>query len=95
MELSNQQPHEEQADVLGIVLSILSHRFLIIVSILISIFIGIIYTYYNPDVFKTAATLLITKDQSDPSSFYSIMKMNFFIINILKVKTMLPFLIQH
>ena len=69
MELSNQQPHEEQTDVLGIVLSILSHRFLIIVSILISIFIGIIYTYYNPDVFKTAATLLITKDQSDPSSF--------------------------
>ena len=70
MELSNQQTNEEQtADVLGILLSVVSHRLWIIVSIVTSIFLGIIYNYYNPDVFKTAATLLITKDQSDPSSF--------------------------
>jgi Mrp family chromosome partitioning ATPase/uncharacterized protein involved in exopolysaccharide biosynthesis len=69
MELSNQQTSEEQTDVLGILLSIVSHRLLIIVSLLISILIGIIYINYKPDVFKTAATLLITKDQADPSSF--------------------------
>ena len=69
MELSNQQTNEEQIDVLGILLSIVSHRLLIIVSLLISILIGIIYINYKPDVFKTAATLLITKDQADPSSF--------------------------
>ena len=69
MELSNQQTNEEQMDVLGILLSILKYRLLIIISILIFFFLGIIYTHYHPDVFNTSATLLITKDESDPSSF--------------------------
>jgi len=69
MELSNQHTNEEQIDVIGILLSIVSHRLLIIISILIFFFLGIIYTHYHPDVFTTSATLLITKDQSDPSSF--------------------------
>ena len=31
--------------------------------------IGSLYNYYKQDIYKTNATLLISEDQSDPSSF--------------------------
>jgi uncharacterized protein involved in exopolysaccharide biosynthesis len=72
MELSNQQTNEDQINILifiEILFSLLSQRFLIILSLIIFTFLGIIYNYCQPGMFQTNATLLITKDQSDPSSF--------------------------
>ena len=69
MELSNQQTNEDQINIIEILFSLLSQRFLIILSLIIFTFLGIIYNYYQPGMFQTNATLLITKDQSDPSSF--------------------------
>ena len=69
MELSNQQTNEDQINIIEILFSLLSQRLLIILSLIIFTFLGIIYNYCQPGMFQTNATLLITKDQSDPSSF--------------------------
>ena len=69
MQTDNQQTNEDQINIIEILFSLLSQRLLIILSLIIFTFLGIIYNHYNPDVFKTSATVLITKDQSDPSSF--------------------------
>lgn len=69
METNNRHTQEDQIDIIEILFTILSQRFLIISSLIIFIFLGIIYNYYHQDIFKTNATLLISEDQSDPSSF--------------------------
>ena len=69
MQTNNQQTNEDQINIIEILFSLLSQRLLIILSLIIFTFLGIIYNHYNPDVFTTSATVLITKDQSDPSSF--------------------------
>ena len=69
METNNGHTQEDQIDIIEILFTILSQRFLIISSLIIFIFLGIIYNYYHQDIFKTNATLLISEDQSDPSSF--------------------------
>ena len=69
MQTDNQQTNEDQINIIEILFSLLSQRFLIILSLIIFTFLGIIYNYYQPGMFQTNATLLITKDQSDPSSF--------------------------
>ena len=68
METNNGHTQEDQIDIIEILFTILSQRFLIISSLIIFIFLGIIYNYYHQDIFKTNATLLISEDQSDPSS---------------------------
>jgi uncharacterized protein involved in exopolysaccharide biosynthesis len=69
METNNGHTQEDQIDIIEILFTILSQRFLIISSLIIFIFLGMIYNYYHQDIFKTNATLLISEDQSDPSSF--------------------------
>ena len=69
MQTNNQHTQEDQIDIIQIIFTILSQRFLIISSLIIFIFLGIMYNYYHRDIFKTNATILISEDQSDPSSF--------------------------
>jgi len=61
--------NEDEIDILEILFFVLSHRWIIFISIIIFAVIGSLYNYYKQDVFKTSATLLISEDQSDPSSF--------------------------
>ena len=69
MEYTNEQDGEDQLDLLKIVFTLLSKRWLIISSVLVFSAIGIVYNYYHQEKFQTNTTLLISKDQSDPSSF--------------------------
>ena len=69
MEYTNEQAGEDQLDLLKIVFTLLSKRWLIISSVLVFSAIGIVYNYYTQEKFQTNTTLLISKDQSDPSSF--------------------------
>ena len=69
MEYTNEQTSEDQIDLLKIVFTLLSKRWLIISSVLVFSAIGIVYNYYHQEKFQTNTTLLISKDQSDPSSF--------------------------
>ena len=69
MEYTNEQGGEDQLDLLKIVFTLLSKRWLIISSVLVFSAFGIVYNYYNQEKFQTNTTLLISKDQSDPSSF--------------------------
>jgi len=69
MHTNKEHTNEDQIDIIEILFTILSQRFLIISSLIIFIFLGIMYNYYHQDIFKTNATILISEDQSDPSSF--------------------------
>ena len=53
MEQDSQHNQEEQIDIIEILFTILSQRFLIISSLIIFIFLGIMYNYYHQDIFKT------------------------------------------
>ena len=61
--------NEDEIDILEILFVVLSNRWIVFTSIIIFAVIGSLYNYYQQDVFKTSATLLISEDQSDPSSF--------------------------
>lgn len=69
MQTNNQHTQEDQIDIIQIIFTILSQRILIISSLIIFTLIGIVYNYYHHDIFQTNATILISEDQSDPSSF--------------------------
>ena len=69
MQTNNQHKSEDEIDILEILFVLLSYRWLIFSSIIIFTIIGSLYNYYHQDIFKTNATLLISEDQSDPSSF--------------------------
>ena len=69
MQTNNQHKSEDEIDILEILFVLLSYRWLIFSSIIIFAIIGSLYNYYHQDIFKTNATLLISDDQSDPSSF--------------------------
>ncbi len=60
---------KKKIDIIAILFTFLSNRWLIISSVIIFTIIGFSYNYYHQDIFKTNATLLISEDQSDPSSF--------------------------
>ena len=66
---SNKKNNEDEIDLLEIIFVVLSHRWIIFSSIIIFAIIGSLYNYYKQDIYKTNATLLISEDQSDPSSF--------------------------
>jgi uncharacterized protein involved in exopolysaccharide biosynthesis/Mrp family chromosome partitioning ATPase len=69
MPTNNKQNNQDEIDILEILFFILSHRWIIFSSIIIFAIIGSLYNYYQQDIYKTNATLLISEDQSDPSSF--------------------------
>jgi len=69
MQTNNKHKSEDEIDLLEILFVLLSYRWLIFSSIIIFAIIGSLYNYYQQDIFKTNATLLISEDQSDPSSF--------------------------
>ena len=60
MHTNKEHTNEDQIDIIEILFTILSQRFLIISSLIIFIFLGIMYNYYHQDIFKTNATLLIS-----------------------------------
>ena len=66
---SNKKNNEDEIDLLEILFVVLSHRWIIFSSIIIFAIIGSLYNYYKQDIYKTNATLLISEDQKDPSSF--------------------------
>ena len=69
MQTNSQHTQEDQIDIIQIIFTILSQRILIVSSLIVFTLIGIVYNYYHHDVFQTNATILISEDQSDPSSF--------------------------
>ena len=66
---SNKKNNEDEIDLLEILFVVLSHRWIIFSSIIIFAIIGSLYNYCKQDIYKTNATLLISEDQKDPSSF--------------------------
>ena len=68
-ELFNED-HQE-FDIIEYLNVLIYYRKLIILIIVVSFLIGIIKYRYTPSTYTTQATLLIDKDQSDPSSFIS------------------------
>ena len=64
MHTNKEHTNEDHIDIIEILFTILSQRFLIISSLIIFIFLGIMYNYYHQDIFKTNATILISEDQS-------------------------------
>lgn len=69
MEQDRQHIEEDQIDYIEILFALLSQRFLIISFLILFTVLGVIYNYYQHEIFQTNATLLISKEQSDPSSF--------------------------
>ena len=69
IQVSNKKNNEDEIDLLEILFVVLSHRWIIFSSIIIFAIIGSLYNYYKQDIYKTNATLLISEDQKDPSSF--------------------------
>ena len=65
----NKKNNEDEIDLLEILFVVLSHRWIIFSSIIIFAIIGSLYNYYKQDLYITNATLLISEDQKDPSSF--------------------------
>ena len=70
MNPNNPNIQEEDAiDVMALFFAVLSHRWIIITSITIFSIIGIAFNSYRRDIFQTNATIMVSEDQSDPSSF--------------------------
>ena len=69
MKQDSQHNQEDQIDLIEILFTLLSQRFLIISFLILFTVLGVIYNYYQHEIFQTNATLLISKEQSDPSSF--------------------------
>ena len=69
MQTNNQHSQEDHIDIIEILFTILSQRMLIISSLIVFTLFGIIYNYYHHDIFETNATILVSEDQTDPSSF--------------------------
>ena len=69
MEYTNEQTSEDQLDLFQIIFTLLSKRWLIISSVLLFAVLGAMYNYHHQEQFQTNTTLLISKDQSDPSTF--------------------------
>ena len=60
---------EDSIDIIAILFTVLSNRWIIIISVTIFTIFGFSYTYYQQEIFKTYSTLFIDEDQSDASSF--------------------------
>ena len=70
MNPNNPQIQEEDAiDAIALFFAVLSHRWVIITSITIFSIIGVAFNSYRQDIFQTHATIIVSEDQSDPSSF--------------------------
>lgn len=65
-----QEEEEEDAlDIMALFFAVLSHRWIIITSIAIFSIIGVAFNSYRQDIFQTNASIIVSEDQSDPSSF--------------------------
>ena len=70
MNPNNPQIQEEDAiDIMALFFAVLSHRWIIITSIAIFSIIGVAFNSYRQDIFQTNASIIVSEDQSDPSSF--------------------------
>lgn len=71
MQNYNQQniTEEDSIDIIAILFTLLSNRWIIIISVTIFTIFGFSYNYYQQEIFKTYSTLFIDEDQSDASSF--------------------------
>ena len=71
MQDNNQQNfiEEDSIDIIAILFTLLSNRWIIIISVTIFTIFGFSYNYYQQEIFKTYSTLFIDEDQSDASSF--------------------------
>ena len=84
MQVENTHTPEDQTDLIEIIFTVLSHRWLIASSLILFTISGFVYNYYHHDIFKTYATLLVSEDQSDPSSFINNNEYQFLYNNNLK-----------
>ena len=57
---------EDSIDIIAILFTVLSNRWIIIISVTIFTIFGFSYTYYQQEIFKTYSTLFIDEDQSRP-----------------------------
>ena len=64
-----QKEGEDPIDIMALFFAVLSHRWIIITSIAIFSIIGIAFNSYRQDIFQTNASIIVSEDQSDPSSF--------------------------
>ena len=69
MDEINNNIDDDEIDLIAIIIEILRHRLKIILSVFIFSLIGIFYSNYTAEVFITNATLQVSDNQSDPSSF--------------------------
>ena len=70
MNPNNTQIQEKDAiDIMALFFAVLSYRWIIITSISIFSIIGIAFNSYRQDIFQTNASIIVSEDQSDPSSF--------------------------
>ena len=69
MDRHYQQYSDDEINIKDLLFAILSYRWLVISSFLLFTLIGILYCRYTVDTYSTKATLLISEDQSTPSSF--------------------------
>ena len=60
---------DDEIDFLPILIEIVRHRFKIILGVFIFSIFGLLYYNLSQDIYTTNATILITDNQSDPSSF--------------------------
>ena len=85
--------HDDEIDLIAIIIEILRHRLKIILSVFIFSLIGIFYSNYTAEVFTANATLQVSDNQSDPSSFINDNQYQFYLITILTMK--IKFLYSH
>ena len=60
---------DDEIDFIPLLIEIVRHRFKIILSVFIFSIFGLLYYNLSSDIYTTNATILITDNQSDPSSF--------------------------
>ena len=60
---------EDEIELIPILIEIVRHRFKIILGVFIFSIFGLLYYNLSQDIYTTNATILITDNQSDPSSF--------------------------
>ena len=60
---------DDEIDFIPLLIEIVRHRFIIILGVFIFSIFGVLYYKLSSDIYTTNATILITDNQSDPSSF--------------------------
>jgi uncharacterized protein involved in exopolysaccharide biosynthesis len=89
MNTNNLQIIEEEndpIDTMALLFAVLSHRWIIITSLIIFATIGIVFNSHRADIFQTNASIIVSEDQSDPSSFINNNEYQFLYNNNLESK---------